>query len=128
MEEMKEREWIDINLKLIIESKSSNLDYVNRIGDSANYNERDYVIETLGMLGLAKCDNFGGTLMDLGETIRDNYDGSYLNYLESIESANKTIANPTKKNIIQKIKVVGKFIGWVIMVTAAIFAIMEFLF
>jgi len=82
MEIISENEWIDENLKRIIKAGSNNVDYMNRLGSSANYEgEREYVIETLERLELAKCDNFGGVLMRLGETIRDKHDGSYLKYM-----------------------------------------------
>lgn len=91
---MKENEWIDENLRRVINT-TGNVAYINRHGNSANYaGESDDVIITLEALELAKCDNFGGVLMGIGEIIRDKYNGSYLEYLEWLDRE-QTILQPS---------------------------------
>lgn len=47
------------------------------------------MISTLRELDLAKCDKFGGCLLEIGELIRDKFEGSYLGFLESLEEKPK---------------------------------------
>ncbi len=86
---MNKNEWIDANLKRVTAFGSGNVEFINRKGKPVNYeDELREVIGSLEKLDLARCDNFGGHLLETGELIRDRFNGSYLEYIESSKKLN----------------------------------------
>ena len=123
---MDTKEWIDANLRRVIASDGGNVEFINRKGKPVNYeNELDEVISTLEELELAKCDKFGGYLLETGELVRDEFGGSYLGFLESLSS--KKSATDRKVKLSAKRAMIIKYVSLVLGGIAAIIAIIEFL-
>jgi hypothetical protein len=114
-------EWIDLNLKLICENNGGKIDFIGKTEGLTGKRKYEDAKQTLEHENLAMITVMNSTLLPLGEEVCKV--GGWINYLESIREANKTKTKPTIN-----IKQIITWIGWTIMVAAAIFAIIEFLF